>query len=226
MKTPAKFLLLLAAISFAFVSRSQAQLITETLSSWAGNTVNFQPTASEGTLGQTFTGLTKINSLTYAFVSNLANPTTGNLSYKFGEWNGSTFTNTLINTTPLTVSGSNFTTSLPGGYANVTDGQFNLSSYVLDPSKTYALLFTSSVNQNFGLGWIGGNVFQYGKAYDSAGNLGASVDYAFAYISVEVPPVPESSTVAAIIGATLVAGLVGFRLRQRRQLAAVTAANA
>ena len=223
MKTPAKLLLTFAATCFALFGTARAQLqtyTTETLSSWVGNTVNFQPSISEGTLGETFSGVGQITSLTYAFVSSSPTPASGTLSYTFGQWNGSNITSTL-SFGSLTVNSANFTTPLAGSFVNVTDGSFNFSAYSLDPTKSYALLLTSATNQSFGLGWIGGNTYAYGKSFDSAGNFGTNVDYAFAYISVEVPPtyVPESSTIASLLAAALVAGLVGYRVYQRRKLA-------
>jgi hypothetical protein len=244
MKIPAKIAPLFAATCLAFVPLSRAQLVTyetETLSFWSGSVQNFTPTlGDEGTLGQTFSNIAQINSLTYAFLSASPSPASGTLSYEFGQWNGSSFTSNL-GTGSITLNSADFSNDIvrgPNTYhaAYVTfDASHNLdlSQLSLDPDSTYALLFTSTVDQGFGLGTLGGNKFPYGTAYDSGGNLNplptSPTDYAFSYISVEVPPViPEASTVASIIAAIFIAGLVGFRLRQRRlqQLAPVPVASA
>jgi len=155
-----------------------------------------------------------------------AAPATGSLSYTFGQWNGSTFTS-VLGTGAITISSSDFSTSLVRGantyYADLvtfdSSNNLDLSQFTLTPSNTYALLFTSTVDQGFGLGTVPGNKFNYGASYDSAGALGASADYAFSYISVDVPPtyVPESSTIASLLAVALVAGLMGYRVYQRRK---------
>ena len=71
---------------------------------------------------------------------------------------------------------------------------------------------------NLGLGFNFSSSFSNGIA--SPFNSG---DWVFSNIAlvpgnVNLSPVPESGTIAAITGAVLVAALVGFRLRQRRQL--------
>jgi len=240
MKTPAKILLSFAATCFALFGTARAQLqtyTTQTLSYWGGSILAFQPSLGEDTLGQTFTNVGKINSLTYTFLSASPTPTTGTLSYTFGQWNSSTGTFTsVLGTGSLTISSSDFSTALVRGsntyYADLVtfDGSNNLdlSQYTLSPSSTYALLFTSTVDEGFGLGTVPGNKFSYGTSYDAAGALGASADYAFSYISVDVPPtyVPESGTIASLLAVALVAGLMGYRVYQRRKQALMPVAVA
>ncbi len=101
--------------------------------------------------------------------------------------------------------------------------------YLTAPGLTYALMLTNTTGVNTGLG-LGqtntGNLFTFGAAWDGEGLYR---DWTFAQISVvpegyDLPPVPEASTVAAMIGAAFIAALVGLRIRQRRQLGALPAA--
>jgi hypothetical protein len=74
---------------------------------------------------------------------------------------------------------------------------------------------TSGSTTPFGIGYSADS-FAFG---DAGIGLGSPIqDYTFSqFVIVTTAPVPESNTVAALIAAALVAGLVGFRLRQRRQ---------
>ena len=102
------------------------------------------------------------------------------------------------------------------GWRILTDPTFG---YMTSPSNTYALMLTNSGGaSNLGLGLTNSNVFPFG-----ATNFGFN-DWAFAQLVVApTNPVPESSTVASVAAGLLVAGLVGYRLRQRRNQAAEVA---
>jgi hypothetical protein len=60
------------------------------------------------------------------------------------------------------------------------------------------------------------------SSYSAGAIVGFAGDYGFSQISI-ITPVPETSTVVAIAGGVLVAGLVIVRTRQRRQAEAATA---
>jgi hypothetical protein len=228
MKPTAVRFLFLSAIFVAFFGISRAQLVTSsTLPNWTGSVITFNPNQ---TLGQTFTGVIALEQMTYSFFSASANSTAGDLAVTFGEWNGSALTSTLYSSTIGVTSSSTWSNPLLFGARNTgitVDLSFTYENQ-LDPAKTYALLLTnqSGSSTDFGLGLVTSDAFAYGSAYP----FGSAMDWAFTQISVvpegnEIPPpVPEASTVAAMIGAAFIAGLVGLRLRQRRQLAALPVA--
>lgn len=226
--------LILAAASLAFVGSAKAQLMTyETLSSWSGNVITFN--SNGATMGQTFSNVTAISSMTYTFVSASNASAAGTLQATFGEWNGSSFVNgTTTDMGIINVPSSSTWATDPNGatlvrnattyYAFNSTLSFN-SLYLTNPSKTYAMMLTNTSGgaTSFGLGLVlPDSGFSYGSGYPFSG-VG---DWAFSQIVLtpaDLTPVPESSTVAAIFGTTLVAGLAGFRARQRRKNAAAAA---
>lgn len=101
----------------------------------------------------------------------------------------------------------------------------------LNPDATYVVLLTNtgSAATSFGLGLIQNGVNDPSNTLDnnfySTGNVSypltdEGLDWTFQSIEVipggNVIPVPEPRTVAALAGCALAAGLVLFRLRQRR----------
>ncbi len=96
-----------------------------------------------------------------------------------------------------------------------------VTGYTTSAGSVYALMLTNSgAATSLALGQTNTNVFAYGQAYLGGGPdpENYSRDWTFSQLSITPNPViPESSTVAAILGCVLVAGLVGFRLRQQRQ---------
>lgn len=103
----------------------------------------------------------------------------------------------------------------------------------LDASKTYALIIsnTSGATTSFGIGLVAKPdedepllPTAFVNGYAGIGNNSFGTDYTFSQIAIiPTSAVPESSTVAAVLGCALVAGLVGYRLRQRRQQLPVAA---
>jgi len=171
---------------------------------------------------------------------------------QFGEWNPLTnnLSNVLVDfgsfTVPPNTSGgaeawSTVLSETGGAFANWSQtfdfttqlGMDPVLGLVTDASKTYAMLltitnYTSSTNIGLGV-----NDSDYYLGLDEApllfpngysGSPTSGTDYVFSQISIVPAPVPEASTVAAMIGAAFIAGLVGLRLRQRRQVAALPAA--
>lgn len=232
MKTSRLFLAF-AATCLALASAARAQLQSFSTHTNYNNSTNAFADFS-GTLYQTFTNVSAVHSMTFNFFT--SSSTSGStFSATFGEWNGSSFVS------GTTVSFSNFSVTASGTWgAPQSIGNFNGISftqsfdftllggsqihptygYVTDASKTYAMVLTdqggsTSISlgvNNFG----GGSTFPFGATNTGSG------DYVFSQISV-VPGlvvIPEASTVAAIAGAVLVAGLVIVRTRQRRQLVA------
>lgn len=248
MKTPAKILSLIAATCFALAAVSRAQIVTyqtETQTGYAGSVATF--TSLGGTVGETFTNVSAVTSMTYNFFAGAGNGNTStqtDLTAVFGQWDGSSFVGGTtvsfgtITIPPSTDSSWSSTLDITGASFRNYSYTFDLTSissslvvpvygYVTNPSDTYALLLTDTTGgTNLGLGLNFSNPFTYGSAYP----LGGNSDYVFSQINVvpgsqAVVPTPESGTVAALLGAALVAGLVGFRLRQRRQLALVPAVS-
>lgn len=245
MKTHTK-ILVLAATCFAFLSISRAQIVTyQTVSNYSG-TSNYSiasdptPLQQSNTAGQTFTNLYGISSLTYNFFGAPGVNTT--LTAVFAKWNSGdqadpTNYSVVHNFGTFTVN--QYTGVNQNGWSQITNGngtfntfaqQFSFSNLAEDvnvlttwfetsPTATYALLLTNTTGSTtpFGLGFAA-NSFSYGAA--RVGVDSGSQDYTFSQIAVVTTnPVPESSTVAAILGCLLVAALVVFRIRQQRQLA-------
>ena len=237
MKLSAKFLSLFPATCLAFVTYSHAQLVTyETQTGYAGSVGTF--TSLGGTVGETFTNVSSVASMTYNFFAGAGNGNTStatDLTAVFGQWNGSSFVNgTTVSFGTITIPAStdaswSSTLSITGAtYKNysytfdlkgVTSGLIDPTyGYLTNASDTYALLLTDTTgNTNLGLGLNFSNPFTYGAAYP----LGGNTDYVFSQIVVtpgsESPVVPESSTVASALAALFVAGIVVLRLRQRRR---------
>jgi Putative N-acetylmannosamine-6-phosphate epimerase len=234
MNSFAKVGLLFAASALAFSSVGRAQLQTyETQTAYQGSMFTFygQP------LGQTFTNVSAVAKMTYNFFAGAGGvDVDSQITAVFGEWSGGAFVDgTTVTFDPIVVPavGSDWTT-FTNSYGTFTTYayEFDLTSfsnnslihsefgYLTDASKTYALMLTPSVGSavNLSLGLTNTNAFAYG-----ATNIGFN-DWVFAQIVVapghqDLVPVPESSTVAAMAAAALVAGLVGVRLRQRRSAA-------
>jgi len=228
MKNYAKTLLLVAATCFALVSTSKAQLVTfETISSWTNSVQTF---TANRFFAQTFTGVTEVQSMTYRFASSSNSFGSLNLTATFVEWNGGSTVATSVGTTVQSVG----TITIPGSGSWSYDSGRNTYYYdyqlvlnqATDADKTYAMLLqTSTAGSPIGLSFTNSDAFEYGTLAQQYSTTGvASIpfqDWGFAQLVVApyVAPTPESGTMAAIAGAVLVAGLVGLRLRQRRQLA-------
>ena len=235
MNTSAKTISLLAASLLAFATSAKAQLQTyETVSAWTGSNFTFSAGATQG---QTFTNLYAVKSMTYNFFTTGVAAAT-NLTAVFGQWNGSGFiSGTTVSFGTITIPASNggswSTLNTPYGLANnvqtfaytldlATLSFSTISSingYITNPANTYALMLTNTGgNSNLGLGLTNSNVFAYG-----ATQFGFN-DWAFSQLVVSpTPTIPESSTVASVATGLLVAGLVGYRIRQRRNSAAAVA---
>lgn len=225
---------LFAASALAFSGVAQAQLQTyQTQTAYKGSAITF----TGETLGETFSNVSAVKSMTYNFFkgSNAGSSTATPISAVFGEWNSTnldfvTGTTVSFGTIVVPASSAGWTTLTNGfGTYNTYAYQFNLSAlssplinpalgYVTNSTKTYALMLSdlSDGSTGLALGLSNTNAFLYGGASEF-GNK----DWTFAQIVVapgnqQLIPVPESSTVAAVGSAILVAGLVGFRLRQRR----------
>lgn len=223
MKTLHKLLLLAAASCGALVSSSRAQLVTyETVSSYNGS--GLAGFGSGTARFETFTNIEAISSLTYNFFKSGVSSTTSTFNATFSEWTGASWS-TVQNFGSFVVPDSSSWSSLTNGNGTfATHAQtFNFGTLlVTDPLKTYGLILTNTgAATNFGIGVVS-NAFAYG----STGIFETNDDYTFSQIVVvpggnfvPVTPVPEPATVASMLGATLVAGLVGLRVRQRRQLA-------
>lgn len=234
-------LLTLAASFLAFSSASFAQLLTtvSTEADFSGSLLTFGAFNVAGsTRTQTFTNVSAVKSLTYDFftTATASSVTARTFTATFGEWNGSALVGgTTFSIPNFTVpDATTWSTQTVGGFTGLTyqvtvDFSSALNDpkiwnptygYVTDSTKTYAMVIhnTGAATQ-MGLGFTDIDSYANGTATFNPG-----VDYVFSQITT-VPgnqtlvPVPESSTVAAIAGSVLVAGLVTFRLRQRRQLA-------
>lgn len=252
MKLPPTFRLLLAASSIAFAVSAHAQLQTyETISNYSGSSQ--QSILNNRSVGQVFTELLGIQSLTYNFFNNGASTAT-TLSAVFAEWNGSSTPGTsgisttvfgrydvLVDFGEFEVNAfqgvnQNRWTTLHNDFGsyNTFEYTFDFSTllesvggvYMLNPTKTYAMILSNSsgATTSFGVGFVSKPEEEeilptsFTNGYAGIGLNSFSSDYTFSQISV-IPSsaVPESSTVAAFLGAALVGGLVTFRLRQRRQ---------
>lgn len=254
MKTKAKFLLCFAATCFAFVGAIQAQVLTnyQTVqpeapgnSGFIGSISTFQGT-TRATQGEIFTNVVAIDSMTYNLFT-AGSPQATQLVATFGQWD-----TTLNAFTGPTLNLGTFNVPTLGGWSSVSiagDDPIATFEIVLDitaanggnlyttnQNLSYAVMLTQVEgfgvfgSRGFGIGKTDSETdFLYGKGglYSNTGSYtNAGTDYTFSQIAITpyVAPTPESGTVAAIAGAVLVAGLVGFRLRQRRQVATLPVA--
>lgn len=246
MKTPAKFLSLFAATCFAFASYVHGQLVTyqtiqpdvgpPLVTGYSGSVDTFNGT-TRSTQGEVFSNVLQIDSMTYNLFTT-GSPSASLLSAEFGEWDtgtgafvGSTLTwNSILvpdvgSWGTVNVGGHNYTTYELDFDITGTNG----GAYFTNPNLTYALLISQVTpgNLNYGIGKSDlQSDFAYGYGiFDGLGGVSSiGTDFVFSQIVVEPNPViPEASTVASILAALFVAGLVGLRLRQRRlqQLAPV-----
>lgn len=243
MKATTKIHSLLAASLLAFAPVARAQLVTASTIDFANlGTINFNP---NGSMGQTFTDILAINSLTFTFLSyNTTSAIGGSLTATFGEWN--TATSSFVGGTtvalgniavaaPNTWGSSIISGSMVANFSATLDLSFTQYGTNMDPNSTYAILLTnnSASTTSFGLA-LAPNVFSpNGLANpDGIGDGAATTpfntfDWGFSSL-IYVPdgnvvPVPESSTIAAIVGIILVAGLASFRIVQRRKQALAAA---
>jgi hypothetical protein len=225
----------------ALVGSASAQLQTfETQSAYRGSVITFIP---GDTRGEIFSNVSAVKSMTYNFFVGAGASgvsISSNFEATFGEWDstneafvaGTTVAFSTINV-PASDSG-NWTTLTNGSGSYSTFAQaFDLSTlsselisptfgYLTSSSKSYAMMLTlnGSVAPNLGLGQSNNNAFAFGISSDNPLR-----DWTFSQIVVapgdqQLVPVPESSTVALAATGALVAGLVGFRVRQRRRAAA------
>ncbi|HVU22870.1 MAG TPA: hypothetical protein VHE13_02020 [Opitutus sp.] len=247
MKTPAKTLTLLAATCLAFASTALAQLQTyQTLLPDAGPPVVVGYSGSVDTFngtnrftqGEVFSNVLAIDSMTYNLFTTGA-PAASQLTATFGQWN--TSTNSFVGTTisfgtinvPSAGSWSSFDINTKTYALTFDITAANASTlYTTNPNLSYALMISqvSPGNLGYGIGKADQDTdfaYGYGLILNSSGGLNSNIgtDFVFSQIVVEPnPTIPESSTVASILAVFFVAGLVGFRLRQRRlqqQLATV-----
>lgn len=234
MKT--SFLTTLAVAFCAVTARAQLQTY-DTRPFYAGSAITFN---SNGTLGQTFTNVSAVKSMTYDFFAGTGGNTVDTqLTAIFGQWNGSSFVGgTTVSFGTITIpaaNGGQWASSLVNGPANNTYANFaytfdltSVSSnlidgtygYLTNPNNTYALMLTNTgAADELALGLTNANVFAYG-----ATNMGFN-DWTFAQIVVapgsqNLTSTPEPAAVAAWSGVLLVGGLILLRKRQR-QLAAM-----
>ncbi len=233
MKFPARLLFALAATCLAFATSASAQLQTfNTYAGFSGSTITF---GTNGSLYQTFSNVSAVQTMTFNFFTTSSNTGT-TFTATFGQWNGSSF----VGGTTISLPG--FTTTDSTTWGTQTIGSFtgktyqvalDLSSvsslltnptygYTTNSANTYAMLLTdtSGGGASIGLGLNTTDPINTGSFGFSGGTVFGTSDWVFSSLSVvpgNVALVPESSTVAGIAGAVLVAGLVVLRLRQRRQ---------
>ncbi len=250
MRTRLHTLFVLAA-TFLGLSTAHAQLDTfDTRPVYGGSAVVL---TSGSNMGQVFSSVYAVQQMTYNFFAGTGN-VTGNttMSVTFGEWNnslGSFVSGTTVSFNSITINSPTndpgaWTTLLPGNeapYQN-TSATFDLRSissplidssigYLTDPSKSYALVLKNTgATTGLSLGLTPANDFTYGYGFPDGFGF-TSKDWTFAQLVIAtdpeqltLTPVPESSTVAAIAGATFLTGLVIKRRRQKAAAAAMAAA--
>jgi hypothetical protein len=229
----------LALALFGLLATAHAQLQTfDTRPNYAGSVITF---GDNDTLGQTFSNVSAVKSMTYNFFAGSGGVTgSTTVTAVFGQWNGSSFVNgttVSFNSIVIPPNGGGWSPSLtngPGGntYSNYSF-TFDLASlssglidstygYLTNPNNTYAMMLSNSgLATGLALGLTNNNAFVYGAA-DGFGTK----DWTFAQLVVapgsqSLTSTPEPRTWAAIIGAIFVAGMVFVRSRQRQQLAFV-----
>ena len=232
-----KSAVLLSAGMLALAGVAQAQLQTyQTQTIYNGGVVPFNTSA---TMGQTFSNVSAVKSMTYNFFSGSGGVTgSTSLGAVFGEWNSSTnsfITGTTVDFGTIVIPATGWTSIAgnggPGSPFPTYEYSFDLSTiqsafthstfgYLTNSTKTYAMMLTNQgATTGLGLGLTSsGSLFTYGVAFDGEDYYR---DWTFAQIVVApgnqtLVPIPESSTVATLGSAMLVAFLVNSRMRQRR----------
>lgn len=219
-----------ACLGLGCVGSSKAQLVTyETISRWSGSLITL---SAHTTYAQVFTNVRQVESMTYLFASYNNTGTLGrDFTASFVEWNPTTNTvaNVLHSFGTISLAAPNTWNSADSitivgdeGPETYFTNKLTLNIHqITSPTKTYALLMTSqSTTSKVGFTLTNNNAFAFGYA------LGYSAfDWGFSQLVVEPGPVPEASTIAAVLACALVAGLVGFRIRQQRRLAPVPAGS-
>jgi hypothetical protein len=229
----------LAALLSAFVVSVRAQTITniETFSDWSGS--GYTITANR-IYAQTFTSVSAMQQMLYKFTSsNASSSSSMALEVKLVEWNpnaltaAASFGATVHDFGTQTITAPNSWTESLGsgmiGYDLKLDlvPTYGATGITLDPSKTYAMMMISTTGtpsgSGIGLAFTNDDSFAFGTAarQSTATAMNQDLGYDWGFTQTVVTVVPESSTIAAIAGALLVAGLVALRLRQRRQQALV-----
>jgi hypothetical protein len=239
MKIYSKYLGLFAATCLAFVGVARAQFVTisDDTNNWSGSVIAFNGTGqNDQAEGEGITGVTALEAVTYTFMSTSAGSATGgSLAATLVQWNGSNYTlvqslGTVSIPAPDTWSGSLTANSIT---AVTYQQSFDLSFTNTTPliaADTYVVLLTNtgagSLSFGLGLDTLGasgpGTQYLAGGSEQKGNGLatGAGGDWTFSDVTLlpsgNTIPTPEPATVAAIMGAILVAGLVLFRLRQRQ----------
>ncbi len=231
----------------AVVARGQPETISTDLPEWTGSVTTFSGAgsgSSQVSLGEALTGVIAIESVTYTFVSStLSSNVGGTLDAALVQWNQTNNTYTTVQSlSPVSINAPDTWTdsiSYNNGNASTYSSSvtFDLSftnTANLTPADAYVVLLsnTSSQATTFGLGTVNaaltgpyvGNLAD--GVYTNAANtrlVDPTTNWTFSSISAvpvgNVVPsaAPESGTIAAMAGVVLVAGLVVYRMRQRRE---------
>lgn len=226
MKTRLQILFVSAV--FAVAGSARAQVVTyETISQWSGSVITL---TSGQSYAQTFSNVLQVESMTYKFASyNNTSSSATTFSAAFVEWNvGSNTAGALVqNLGTINLPPSNtwteFTTfTVDGEDTNIFTYELPITlNAITSASTTYALVLTANQQRNnLGFTLTNNNAFNHGHAVGYS-----AFDWGFSQIAVEPAPIPEASTVVSLMGVCFAAGLVGLRLRQRRQLAAAPGAQ-
>ena len=237
------FILAVLAIPFASVSKaSPVTLSTTTIGGGYAIDTSYDDGAAlaDGTaLTQTFTAASQIDALTFRFIT-VGSPSVAaqTLDVYFSNWSGTDATTSIdVGTFELPAIGS-WTVD---GTKSYYDMVFDMTSVAgsLTPANTYGLSIVgnaATAGGNYRLG-AGDTAYGDGATHTSAnvatfanltsGGTAAGADFAFIANSAAgydaFAPVPEASTVAVIFAGAFVGLMVGVRIRQRRQQAALPA---
>lgn len=233
-------LLVLTITLAALTSAGRAQVLTaDTLSSTAAASQFYVSSGSAMT--QTFSDISSIESLTFRMLADTSNTFgVSTVDYYFSEWDSdsSLATGTAIAEGTANVDASSAWLAVTYGSTsyNYSDVSLDLSSVAtgLDPAKTYAIsFFNASGGSSYGLGrldtseYLGGGIF-FATGVTSGADLKIQSEIndspqGLLFSAESLSPVPESGTTAVLFAGMFVMGLVGWRLRQRRQAIRATA---
>jgi hypothetical protein len=234
--SPRRFLLVFAALA-SLASVGRAQLLTaDTLTGFDAATAWTNGLALNSGVGltQTFTNISSIEEATFRFIVQ-GSPTFGatNLTAYFSFWS--------LNDAVAQIDPGSTTISLAADTGWISDSGYlyydatmDLSSYAssLNPAITYGLTFVGDAT-TAGAGiliagastpYADGSTFTnpaVSSFIDLTGGGAFLSGNDFAFTAGALSPVPEASTVTVLIAAIFVAGLVAYRIRQRRQQTAV-----
>ncbi|MFH1497770.1 MAG: hypothetical protein ABII82_08075 [Verrucomicrobiota bacterium] len=187
--------------------------------------------ANETTFTQTFTGISSFDTFTLRFIAaDSATFATGGIDTYFSAWAGANATTPASLVGLASYADSASWTDSGDGYI-FFDSNVDLSAIgALTPANTYGLTLLGNPDSAAGGIRIAGSTDLYpdGSVYTHSPVVdpvmiqlmaggGAAGGAGFNFTAGEFSPIPEASTITVLFAGAFVSGMIGLRLRKRRQ---------